>query len=43
MLPAALALSVLALGAFFWSVGSGQFEDMEGPRWRVLIDEAKKR
>lgn len=39
LLPAALALSALALAAFFWSASSGQYEDLEGPRWRVLMED----
>ena len=34
--------AVLALGteaALFWAVRSGQFEDLEGPAHRILLDE----
>ncbi|HCA27427.1 MAG TPA: cbb3-type cytochrome oxidase assembly protein CcoS [Betaproteobacteria bacterium] len=31
---------VIALGlGFFWAVKSGQFEDMEGPAQRMLMDD----
>lgn len=39
MLPAALALGVVMLGAFFWALRNGQFEDLEGAGWRVLDDD----
>ena len=39
LLPIALGLGLLGLGAFFWSVKSGQFEDLDGSAMRVLIDE----
>lgn len=33
---------VIAIGAFFyWSVHSGQFDDLEGPAYRVLADDDK--
>jgi cbb3-type cytochrome oxidase maturation protein len=39
LIPIALLLGLAGLGAFFWSVTSGQFEDMDGAAMRVLIDE----
>lgn len=39
LIPAALALGFLGLGAFLWSLRSGQFEDMEGPAMRALSDD----
>jgi cbb3-type cytochrome oxidase maturation protein len=35
----AAALAGVILWAFFWSVGSGQFDDLEGPAHRVLMDD----
>jgi cbb3-type cytochrome oxidase maturation protein len=33
-------LLVLAIGAlFWWSVASGQFEDLEGPAHRIIADD----
>ncbi len=34
-----LALGLLAWLAFLWSVRSGQYEDPEGPKYRMLEDE----
>lgn len=39
LIPIALLLGLAGLAAFFWSVKSGQFEDMDGAAMRVLIDE----
>ncbi|HET6516177.1 MAG TPA: cbb3-type cytochrome oxidase assembly protein CcoS [Thermodesulfovibrionales bacterium] len=36
---------VLGIGAwlfFIWSVKSGQYDDVEGPKYRMLEDEEKK-
>lgn len=37
LIPAALFMAVLGLTAFFWSLRSGQYEDLEGAAQRVLI------
>lgn len=39
LLPIALGLGLLGLGAFFWAARSGQFEDLEGSAERILIDD----
>jgi cbb3-type cytochrome oxidase maturation protein len=39
LLPLALALGLVGLGAFFWCMKTGQFADMEGSGWRVLDDD----
>lgn len=39
LLPAALFLGLLGLGAFVWSLRSGQFEDLEGAANRILLDD----
>lgn len=38
LIPLSLVLVVLAGWAFFWAVGSGQFEDLDKPGWDVLRD-----
>tara|TARA_B100000678_G_scaffold222592_1_gene190158 strand:- start:275 stop:472 length:198 start_codon:yes stop_codon:yes gene_type:complete len=38
LIPAALFLGLLGLGAFLWSLKNGQYEDLEGAAWRVLDD-----
>lgn len=39
LIPLSLIVIVVAAGAFLWAVKSGQFEDMEGPAHRILMDE----
>jgi len=39
LLPLALSLGLIGLGAFFWSMRSGQFDDLEGAGWRALSDD----
>ncbi len=39
LIPAALLLSGVGLGLFWWAVRAGQFEDLEGPRWKILFDD----
>ena len=39
LVPAALGLGLLALAAFMWSLGSGQFEDLDGAAYRILNDD----
>ncbi len=39
LIPIAVIFVVIAGGVFFWALKSGQFEDLEGPAWRLLQDE----
>lgn len=39
MIPLALLMGLSGLGAFFWAMKSGQFEDLDGAANRILIDE----
>lgn len=39
LLPLALLLSLTGLTLFFWAVRNHQFEDLEGPAWRILEDD----
>jgi cbb3-type cytochrome oxidase maturation protein len=43
MVPLGLALVGIGLWAFFWAVGSGQFDDLDSPGWSVLDDERKRK
>ncbi len=38
LIPVALVLGGTGLVAFMWSLRSGQYDDMEGPKWRILDD-----
>jgi cbb3-type cytochrome oxidase maturation protein len=39
LIPGALCLGALGLAAFFWSLKSGQYEDLEGDARRILLDD----
>jgi len=38
----AIVLAGVIVWAFFWSVRSGQFDDLEGPAHRILMDRDDK-
>ena len=38
-LPLALGLCLLGLGAFLWSLKTGQYDDLEGAVWRAMVDD----
>jgi cbb3-type cytochrome oxidase maturation protein len=42
LIPLALVLLGLAVWAFFWAVGSGQFDDLDTPAIRVVMDDDTK-
>jgi cbb3-type cytochrome oxidase maturation protein len=42
MVPLGLVLVAFGLWAFFWAVGSGQFDDLDSPGWTVLDDEKSR-
>lgn len=39
LVPIALALSGVGLACFFWAVGNGQFDDLEGEANRLLLED----
>jgi cbb3-type cytochrome oxidase maturation protein len=39
LIPLALLLVAGAVWVFIWSVRSGQFDDLEGPAHRILMDD----
>ena len=39
LVPLALALGLVGLGGFLWSLKSGQYDDLEGAAWRALADD----
>jgi cbb3-type cytochrome oxidase maturation protein len=43
LIPLGMVLLGLAVWAFFWAVGNGQFDDLESPGWSVLTDEDEER
>lgn len=38
VLPLAILMAAAALGAFFWAVHRGQYDDLDTPRYRALFD-----
>ena len=41
LIPLGLLLLGAAIWAFFWAVGSGQFDDLDSPAWTVVMDDDK--
>lgn len=39
LIPIALFLGALGLGAFLWSLKSGQYDDLDGAAHRILADD----
>jgi cbb3-type cytochrome oxidase maturation protein len=39
LIPIALFMGLAGLGAFFWAMRSGQFEDLDGAANRILIED----
>jgi cbb3-type cytochrome oxidase maturation protein len=42
LIPLALIVLGVAVWAFFWAVGSGQFDDLDTPAVRIIMDDDKK-
>jgi cbb3-type cytochrome oxidase maturation protein len=38
LIPIAIVLVAAMVGAFVWASRSGQFDDLEGPAHRILMD-----
>ena len=38
LVPLSVLLVFLVGGLFWWSLRSGQFDDLEGPAYRILMD-----
>ncbi|HJS89464.1 MAG TPA: cbb3-type cytochrome oxidase assembly protein CcoS [Steroidobacteraceae bacterium] len=39
LIPISLVLLGFACWAFFWAVGNGQFEELDGPAWEILAED----
>lgn len=39
LIPVALGLGLIGLGAFLWSLRSGQYDDLKGAAERILDDD----
>lgn len=42
LIPLSIVLVFVIAGLFWWSVRSGQFDDLEGPAHRILMDSEKR-
>ena len=42
LIPVAFGLGLLGLGAFLWSLRSGQYDDMQGAAERILDDDDER-
>jgi len=43
LIPLAIGLLAVAVWAFFWAVRSGQFDDLDTPAVRILLDDDDER
>ena len=41
LIPLSLVLVFVIAALFWWSLKSGQYEDLEGPGYRILMDDDK--
>jgi len=39
LIPIALALGLVGLGAFLWTLRNGQYDDLDGAAARILLDD----
>ena len=39
LVPLALILGLLGLGAFLWTLHSNQYDDLDGAAWRAISDD----
>jgi cbb3-type cytochrome oxidase maturation protein len=39
LIPTSLVLGAVGLGCFLWSLGSRQYEDLDGAAERILLDD----
>ena len=39
LIPISLVLVAVIVAVLFWAVRSGQYDDMEGPRHKILMDD----
>ncbi|HPE60671.1 MAG: cbb3-type cytochrome oxidase assembly protein CcoS [Thiothrix sp.] len=39
LIPIAIGVMIVVVIAFVYTVRSGQYDDLEGPAWRILMDD----
>lgn len=42
LIPLGLMLLIAAVWAFFWAIRNGQFDDLDSPAWRILLDDDRR-
>ena len=42
LIPMSVVLVILIVAAFLWAIRSGQFDDLEGPAHRILLDDDER-
>ncbi|MGB3386953.1 MAG: cbb3-type cytochrome oxidase assembly protein CcoS [Pseudaminobacter sp.] len=42
LIPIAILLGLTGLGAFMWSLRSGQYDDLDGAAERILLDDDRE-
>ncbi|MGE5469985.1 MAG: cbb3-type cytochrome oxidase assembly protein CcoS [Bacteroidota bacterium] len=42
LVPISILLVICIAAIFWWSVRSGQFDDLEGPGFRILMDDDER-
>ena len=42
LIPVALVLGGVGLGAFLWSLRNGQYDDLDGAARRILLDDPER-
>jgi cbb3-type cytochrome oxidase maturation protein len=39
LIPVSLVLVGFGVWAFFWAVGTGQFDELDTPSWEILVED----
>jgi cbb3-type cytochrome oxidase maturation protein len=42
LIPLGLVLLIAAVWAFFWAIRNDQFDDLDSPAWRILLDDDRQ-
>lgn len=42
LIPMSVVLVIIIVAAFLWAIQSGQFDDLEGPAHRILLDDDRQ-
>jgi cbb3-type cytochrome oxidase maturation protein len=42
LIPLGLLLMIAAVWAFFWAIRNGQFDDLDSPAWRIVLDDDRR-